>query len=105
MSVTSAAAPLPVERPVASESPGRRALRRLMRRKGAVAALAVIALLVALAVLAPLISPYDPAQQSWSAVRTPPSAAHWLGSDEVGRDILARIIFGAIRRPASGPTV
>jgi peptide/nickel transport system permease protein len=95
MSVTSAAAPLPAERPVTSESPGRRALRRLMRRKGAVAALVVIALIVFVAILAPLITPYDPAQQSWSAVRKPPSAAHWLGTDEVGRDILARIIYGA----------
>lgn len=95
MSVTSAAAPLPAERPVTSESPGRRALRRLMRRKGAVAALVVIAVIVGVAILAPLITPYDPAQQSWSAVRKPPSAAHWLGTDEVGRDILARIIYGA----------
>ena len=95
MSVTSAAASIPADRPVTSESPGRRALRRLMRRKGAVAALVVIALIVAVAILAPLITPYDPAQQSWSAVRKPPSAAHWLGTDEVGRDILARIIYGA----------
>jgi peptide/nickel transport system permease protein len=95
MSATSAAAPLPAERPVTSESPGRRALRRLLRRKGAVVALVVIALIVAVAILAPLITPYDPAQQSWSAVRKPPSAAHWLGTDEVGRDILARGIYGA----------
>jgi peptide/nickel transport system permease protein len=95
MSATSAAAPLPAERPVTSESPGRRALRRLLRRKGAVVALVVIALIVAVAILAPLITPYDPAQQSWSAVRKPPSAAHWLGTDEVGRDILARVIYGA----------
>ncbi|MCZ7658919.1 MAG: ABC transporter permease [Xanthobacteraceae bacterium] len=79
----------------AVESPARRALRRLLRRKGAVFGLAVIALFVALALLAPLVSPYDPAAQSWSAVRKPPSAAHWFGTDEVGRDILARIIYGA----------
>ena len=77
------------------ESPARRALRRLKRRKGALFGLAVIALFVALALFAPLISPYDPAAQSWSAVRKAPSALHWFGTDDVGRDILARIIFGA----------
>ena len=77
------------------ESPARRALRRLRRRKGALFGLAVIAVFVVLAVFAPLISPYDPAAQSWSAVRKAPSALHWFGTDDVGRDILARIIFGA----------
>jgi peptide/nickel transport system permease protein len=78
-----------------TESPGRRAWRRLLRRRGAVAGLAVIAIIAAAAILAPLISPYDPTQQSWSAVRKAPSAAHWFGTDEVGRDLLARIIYGA----------
>ena len=77
------------------ESPARRALRRLKRRKGAMFGLAVIAVFVAIAVFAPLISPYDPAAQSWSAVRKAPSALHWFGTDDVGRDILARVIFGA----------
>src|SRR5713226_8716071 len=73
----------------------RRALRRLLRRKGAIFGLVVIALFVLVAVFAPLISPYDPAAQSWTLVRQPPSAQHWLGTDDVGRDILARIMFGA----------
>src|SRR4029077_5465075 len=77
------------------ESPMRRALRRLKRRKGAVAGLIVIALFVLVAVFAPLIAPYDPAAQSWTAVRKAPSAAHWLGPEDVGRDVLARVIFGA----------
>ncbi|HEX2726066.1 MAG TPA: ABC transporter permease, partial [Beijerinckiaceae bacterium] len=77
------------------ESPGRRAWRRLVRRRGAMVGLGVIVLVIAVAVLAPLIAPYDPTQQSWTAVRKPPSAAHWLGTDEVGRDLLARVIFGA----------
>jgi len=77
------------------ESPMRRALRRLKRRKGAVVGLVVIALFVILAVFAPLIAPYDPAAQSWTAVRKAPTAAHWFGTDDVGRDVLARIIFGA----------
>jgi peptide/nickel transport system permease protein len=77
------------------ESPGRRALRRLAHRKGAMVALGVILILVVLAILAPYISPYDPARQSWTAVRKAPSALNWFGTDEVGRDILTRILYGA----------
>ena len=75
--------------------PGRRALRRLMKRKGAVLGLAVIVLMVALALFAPLIAPYDPIATDWGAVRKGPSAAHWLGTDENGRDVLSRVIWGA----------
>jgi peptide/nickel transport system permease protein len=79
----------------AVESPARRALTRLVRRKGAMFGLAVLVLFVALAVFAPLLAPYDPTAQSWTAVRKAPSALHWFGTDDVGRDVLARIIFGA----------
>src|SRR6478752_7225237 len=77
------------------ESPGRRALRRLLRHKGAVAGLAVIGIFIAIALLAPLIVPYDPIATSWTAVRKPPSALHWFGTDDLGRDILARVVYGA----------
>ena len=50
---------------------------------------------VVLALAAPLISPYDPIATSWAAVRKPPSAAHLFGTDELGRDVLARIIWGS----------
>jgi peptide/nickel transport system permease protein len=83
------------EVPFQVESPGRRALRRLAHRKGAMVALGVILILVVLAILAPSISPFDPARQSWSAVRKAPSALNWFGTDEVGRDILTRILYGA----------
>ena len=77
------------------ETPALRATRRLLRRKGAMLGLAIIAIFVAIALLAPLISPYDPQQQTWSAVRKAPSALHWFGTDDVGRDVLARVIYGA----------
>ena len=77
------------------ESPARRALRRLFRRKGAVAGLVVIAAFVATAMLAPWIAPYDPLATSWSLVRKPPSALHWFGTDDLGRDIMSRVIYGA----------
>ena len=77
------------------ESPARRALRRLMKRRGAVTGMIVIAMFILLAVFAPLIAPYDPITTSWSLVRKPPSALHWFGTDDLGRDVLARVIYGA----------
>ena len=77
------------------ETPTARAIRRFKRRKAALFALAVIAIFVGVAILAPLISPYDPDLQTWTAVRKAPSALHWFGTDDVGRDVLSRVIFGA----------
>jgi peptide/nickel transport system permease protein len=77
------------------ETPAARAIRRFRRRKGALVALVVIAIFVAAAALAPLLSPYNPDLQTWSAVRKAPSALHWFGTDDVGRDVLARVIYGA----------
>jgi len=48
-----------------------------------------------MAVLAPLVAPYDPIATSFAAVRKAPSFAHWFGTDEIGRDVLSRVIFGA----------
>lgn len=76
-------------------SPGRRALRRLWRRRGAMFGLAVVTFFVAVALLAPYIAPYDPIQTSWTSIRKAPSALHWFGTDENGRDMLSRIIWGA----------
>ena len=55
---------------------------------------AVVLFFVLLALLAPWIAPYDPVATSWSTVRAAPSAAHWFGADELGRDVLSRIIWG-----------
>ncbi len=93
--MTSATLPATAAVAASEENPWARAWRRLRRRKGAMLGLAIVALFVVVAVFAPLIAPYDPIATSWSAVRKAPSWAHWLGTDEVGRDILSRIIFGA----------
>ncbi len=69
-------------------------LRRLLRRRGAAIALGVIVFFVLLALFASVISPYDPLATSWSAIRKAPSAQHWFGTDEIGRDVLARVVFG-----------
>ncbi|HVP88240.1 MAG TPA: ABC transporter permease [Casimicrobiaceae bacterium] len=75
-------------------SPGRRVLMRLARRRGAMVALGVVVFFILLALLAPQLAPFDPLATSWSAVRKGPSAAHWFGTDEIGRDVLSRVIFG-----------
>jgi peptide/nickel transport system permease protein len=76
-------------------TPARRAWRRLVRRRGAMVGLAVVVFFVLIAVAAPFISPYDPVATSWSAVRKAPSAQYWFGTDEIGRDVLSRVIWGA----------
>jgi peptide/nickel transport system permease protein len=76
-------------------SPGRRAMLRLVRRRGAMLGLAIVLFFIAIALFAPLIAPYDPVQTSWTAVRKAPSAAYWFGTDEIGRDVLSRVIWGA----------
>ena len=85
----------PVQESPPAQRPDRRAWRRLIARPRAVFGLAVIALFVLAALLAPWISPQDPLATSWSAVRKAPSAAHWFGTDEIGRDVLSRVIWGA----------
>jgi peptide/nickel transport system permease protein len=77
------------------ESPTRRVLRRLFARKGAVVGLVVIAAFILLAVFAPVVAPYDPIATSWTLVRKPPSWLHWFGTDDLGRDILTRVLYGA----------
>jgi peptide/nickel transport system permease protein len=76
-------------------TPGRKTWKRLLRRGGALFGLSVVLFFVALALLAPWLAPYDPLATSWSAVRAAPEAAHPFGSDELGRDVLSRIIWGA----------
>ncbi len=56
---------------------------------------AILLAFVAAALLAPLIAPYDPIAQDAAARLQPPSASHWLGTDNFGRDILSRIVWGA----------
>ena len=75
-------------------SPWRRAMRRLLRDKPALIALAFILTLVALAFLAPIVSPHEPSAISYDTFATP-SWDHPLGTDHLGRDTSSRIIYGA----------
>ncbi|WP_424952934.1 ABC transporter permease [Deinococcus sp.] len=69
--------------------------RRFTANRLGVAGLAVVALLTVLALLAPYIAPFNPARQDFSALLQPAGAAHWLGTDELGRDTLTRVLYGA----------
>lgn len=70
-------------------------LKRMSDNRAAVAGLAVFILLVLLAILAPVIAPYDSTAMDFTAMFAKPSGAHWFGCDELGRDILSRLLVGA----------
>jgi peptide/nickel transport system permease protein len=70
-------------------------LRRLLRRPAAAIGLAVIAAFVVMALASSVVAPYDPIATSFATVRKAPSAAHWFGTDEIGRDVLSRVVYGA----------
>jgi peptide/nickel transport system permease protein len=91
------AAVLPVSVPAAvvrEAGPWQRSWRRLKRRRGAVIGLAIVLIFVVLAVFAPWLAPQDPIATSWGAIRKAPSAEHWFGTDEIGRDVFARVVWG-----------
>jgi peptide/nickel transport system permease protein len=79
----------------ASQSPGRMAIRRFCARPAAVGGLVVVVFFVLVAAFAPFIAPFDPVKTSWTLIRKAPSWANWMGTDENGRDVLSRIIWGA----------
>jgi peptide/nickel transport system permease protein len=70
-------------------------LRRLLRRPPAIIALAMVAAFVVIAVAAPYVAPHDPIKMNYLAVRKAPSDVYRLGTDEVGRDVLSRLVWGA----------
>jgi peptide/nickel transport system permease protein len=70
-------------------------LRTFFSNRLAIFGAAVMAVFIVMAVFAPFIAPYDPLQQELTEKFAPPSAAHLFGQDELGRDILSRVIYGA----------
>ena len=68
---------------------------RLARHRGAVVGMAIVGVYAAVALFAGVLAPYDPADGDVLARLRPPSAQHLLGTDELGRDILSRLVFGA----------
>jgi len=70
-------------------------MKTFLSNRLALFGLVIIAIFILMAVFAPLIAPYDPLQQDLAGKFATPSVAHPLGQDELGRDILSRIIYGA----------
>lgn len=75
--------------------PRSRAWRSLRRNPSFVVGAAIVIPIILIAVLAPVLPIADPNATSWTAIRLPPQPGHWLGTDEIGRDILSRMIWGA----------
>lgn len=68
--------------------------KRLRRHKGAMLGLSLLLALILMSIAAPLLTPHDPAQTNLTDSLVEPSRSHWFGTDEFGRDILTRIMFG-----------
>lgn len=77
------------------QSPWARGLRTLIRNRMAMAGAAVICIWVIVAIVAPWIAPYDALAQKIEHRLSPPSAQHLFGTDELGRDVFSRVVYGA----------
>ncbi|WP_406858561.1 ABC transporter permease [Alsobacter sp. KACC 23698] len=75
---------------------------RLVREPAAIVGGFIIVAFALAALLAPWAAPYDPNASDWMAIREAPSAAHWFGTDDLGRDVLSRVIYGARASLAAG---
>ncbi|MEI2266736.1 ABC transporter permease [Erwinia sp. CGal63] len=75
--------------------PANRVLKKFLGNKSAMIGAVIVTLFVAVALLAPWLTPFDPIKADFLAVRKAPSALHWFGTDELGRDILSRMVWGA----------
>ncbi len=80
-------------------------LRRLLRRRMAVLSLLVLAVVLGCAALAPWIAPYSPQRMDIVHRLAAPSAQHWFGTDDFGRDVLSRTIYGARLSVSAGVLV
>ncbi|MBM3135293.1 MAG: ABC transporter permease [Chloroflexi bacterium] len=72
-----------------------RAIARFTRHRPAMIGLVIVLAFILISILAPLIAPYDPDKADFAQARQGPTHAHWLGNDELGRDMFSRLIFGA----------
>lgn len=78
-----------------SYTPGQEALKRFKRNKLAIIGIIIVMIFILAAILADFIAPYGMDEQDYSAILQPPSAQHWMGTDNFGRDLFSRVIYGA----------
>lgn len=83
------------EKKIKSESLWTISFRRMRKSRTAIFGIIIIILFTLIALLAPVISPYDPMEQNFIKSFRPPSSEHYLGTDEFGRDVFSRIIYGS----------
>lgn len=74
---------------------GSRVWAKFMKNRGALAGGALVLFFVLIAILAPMIAPFDPNKTNFLLIRKPPSALYWFGTDDLGRDIFTRMMYGA----------
>lgn len=73
----------------------KRVVRRLLLNRGARVGLVILCVMIIMALFAPLIAPYDPAIQSMDTLLKPPTWKHIMGTDDLGRDVFSRVVFGS----------
>ncbi|RUT34741.1 ABC transporter permease [Arsenicitalea aurantiaca] len=90
--------------PLAAPRGGNRpsALRRALGHPSTMIGLCIVVFFSLVAIFAPWLAPYDPNVSDWLSIRQAPSALHWFGTDDLGRDVLSRVIFGARASLAAG---
>lgn len=84
-----------IDGPAPSTHGWRRLVSRLSRQRAPMVALAYLAIITLVALLAPWLVPHDPHQADLAKMLQGPSAAHWIGTDDLGRDMLSRLLMGA----------
>ncbi|WP_195821367.1 ABC transporter permease [Roseobacter sp. MH60115] len=101
MTQTATQAPAPND-PVLQARPENRVWKKFRSHKSAVVGGVLVVFFILMALAAPLLPIPDPAATDWGAVRKAPSWAHWMGTDEIGRDVMSRLIWGAQASLAAG---
>ncbi|WP_299741449.1 ABC transporter permease [uncultured Tateyamaria sp.] len=101
MTQTATQAPAPND-PLLEARPENRVWKKFRSHKSAMIGGALVVFFIAIALAAPMLPIPDPAATDWGAVRKAPNGDHWMGTDEIGRDVMARLIWGAQASLAAG---
>ncbi|WP_299700016.1 ABC transporter permease [uncultured Tateyamaria sp.] len=101
MTQTATQAPAPND-PLLEARPENRVWKKFRSHKSAMIGGALVVFFIAIALAAPILPIPDPAATDWGAVRKAPSGKNWMGTDEIGRDVMARLIWGAQASLAAG---